>query len=160
MVLSKALGAALVLAALIANGCATARAQQSTFFSKFSLNRLMGKSSAAERLECDSAAAGGGSDNSDDSFYERKWESRRCRIISDDGGRFDEAELFKSLREEVKKEIQASGAQIADGEEMDAGGFHVVYSSGSMQGRIDMTGKKTEEGYYDLKAVLEEKGQK
>jgi hypothetical protein len=51
-------------------------------------------------------------------------------------------------------------AQRDDGGDVDAGGFHLEYGSGSMLGRIDVTSKKTGEDYYDLKAVLEEKGQK
>ena len=158
---SKPLGAALVMAVLIATGCAVTRAEQSSFFSKFSLSRLIGKGNA--RPLCNAVGGGGGEESSGSStgsFQERKWESLRCGIKSDDAGRFDEAAVIKSLRENIEREIQASGAQIDDGGDIDGGGFHVEYSSESMQGRIDITGKKTGEEYYDLKAVLEEKSRK
>jgi hypothetical protein len=108
-------------------------------------------------------AGGGGEESSTDSAggsQERKWQSLRCGIKADDAGRFDEAAFIKSLREDIEKDIQASGAHMDGGGAADAGGFHFEYSSGSMQGRIDVTGKKTGEDIYELKAVLEEKSRK
>jgi hypothetical protein len=161
IVRSKPLRVVFVMAALVAAGCVAARAQQSSFFSKFSLNLLMGKSSA--RPVCNSVAGGGGEESSpetDGGFQERKWESLRCGIKAADARRFDEAAFIKSLRGEIERDIQAGGAHIDGGGDADAGGFHFEYSSGSRQGRIDVKGKKTGEGTYELKADLEEKSRK
>ncbi len=149
------------MAALLANDCVATHAQQSSFFSKFSLNLLMGKSSA--RPVCNSVAGGGGEESSPGAaggFQERKWESFRCGMKADDARRFDEAAFMKSLRENIERDIEASGAHMDGGGDDDVGGFHIEYSSESMQGRIDITGKKTGEGIYELKAVLEEKSRK
>ena len=161
IVRSKPLWAVLVIAALLVTDCVATRAQQSSFFSKFSLKLLIGKSSA--RPVCDSEAGGGGEESSADSAggsQERRWESFRCGIKAADARRFDEAAFIKSLREDIERDIQASGAHIDGGGDVDAGGFHFEYSSGSMQGRIDVTGKKTGGDAYELKAVLEEKSRK
>ena len=158
---SKPLWAVLVMAALIATDCVATRAQQSSFFSKFSLNLLVGKSGA--RPVCNSEAGGGGEERSTDSaggLQERKWQSLRCGMKAADAGRFDGAAFIKSLREDIERDIQAGGSHMDGGGDADAGGFYIEYSSGSMQGRIDVTGKKTGGDVYELKAVLEEKSQK
>lgn len=89
----------------------------------------------------------------------QKADSFGCRIKSDAGAQFDETELVNSLKEDVEREIRASGAQILDGGDM-GGGFYFGYGLGDIQGRIDVSGKRARGDYYELEATLEEKREK
>jgi hypothetical protein len=158
----KLLVAALVTAALIITGYATMKPKQSSFYSNFSLHELVHKNKTRAGQICSSGPAGGGglgaSFTGGGSVHNRKGDSFRCRIKSDDSGQFNESELITSLKEDVEKEIQTSGAKIVDGGNVGVGGFYFEYSLGDIRGRIDISGKKIREDSFDLKAELEEKG--
>ncbi len=156
----KFLVAALVIAALILTGYATMKPKQSSFFSNFSLHGLVRENKTRAGQICSSGAVGGGGGGAAfigaEGSHSRKSDSFGCRVKSDDGGRFDESELVNTLREDVERDIQAGGAKILDRGNV-SGGFYFEYSVGDIQGRIDISGKKIRENYYELEAGLEEK---
>ena len=154
---------ALVGAALPVTGCAFMKPTPSSFFTNFSLHSLVRRNKTRAGQICSSGAMGGGGGGSASSggggSHSRKGESFGCRIKSDAGVQFDESELVNSLREDVERELQASGAKILDGGDV-SGGFYFGYGLGDIRGRIDISGKKIRGDYYELEASLEEKSEK
>jgi hypothetical protein len=154
---------ALVIAALSVTECAIMKPVQSSFFSNFSLHSLVRKNKTRAGQMCSAGAMGGGGGGGGFTgggrSHNQKGDSFGCRIKSDAGAQFDESELVESLREDVEREIQASGAKILDAGNV-SGGFYFKYGLGDIQGRIDISGKKIREDYYQLEAALEEKSEK
>ena|SRR5215204_2123527 len=154
---------ALIVAALIVTECAIMQPKQSSFFSNFSLHGLVRKNKTRAGQICSSGAVGGGGGGAEftgaEGSQSRKSDSFGCRVKSDDGGRFDESELVESLREDVERDIQASGAKILGRGNL-SGGFYVEYGIGDIQGRIDISGKRIREDYYQLEADLGEESKK
>ena len=154
---------ALAGAALSVAGCAIMKPTQSSFFTNFSLHSLVLRNKTRAGQICSSGAVGGGGGGAGftggGGSDSRKGDSFGCRIKSDDGAQFDESELMNSFREDVERELQASGAKILDGGDV-SGGFYFGYGLGDIRGRIDISGKKIRGDYYELEASLEEKSEK
>ncbi len=70
------------------------------------------------------------------------------------------AEFIASLKEDVEKEIIASGTKIIDRGTLDASSFYFEYGVENIRGHIDISGKKVRENYYSLRADLDKKGKK
>ncbi len=157
------LAAALITGALIVTECAIMQPKQSSFFSRFSLHELMRKNKTRAGQICSSGAVGGGGGGAGfagaEGSQSHKSDSFGCRMKSEDGGRFDESELVESLREDVERDIQASGAKIVGRGNL-SGGFYFEYGIGDIQGRIDISGKRIRENYYELEADLGETSKK
>jgi hypothetical protein len=157
------LAAALTIVTLIIPECEIMKPMQSSFFTKFSLHELVRKNTTRAGQICSSGVVGGGGGGAGfigaEGSRSHKSDSFGCRVKPDDGERFDESELVESLREVVEKEIQASGAKIL-GRGNHSGGFYFEYGIGDMQGRIDISGKRIRENYYQLEADLGETSKK
>jgi hypothetical protein len=159
----KLLVAALVTAALIITGYATMKPEQSAFFSNFSLHELVRRNKTRAGQICSSGAVGGGGGGAGftgaEGSQSRKSDSFGCRVKPDDSGQFDESGLVESLRADVERDVQASGAKILGRGNL-SGGFYFEYGIGDIQGRIDVTGKRMRENYYQLEADLGETSKK
>lgn len=151
---------ALLTAALAGVGCAAyLRSRQSSFFSEFSLRRLVAQSGSRHGLDCSTGGAGGGGGGGSaggKEFRFHKGESLACRL-SGGAGKFDEAGFLAALKEAVEREIGESGAKLTGGGGPDAGRFHLEYEAEIGRGRVEITGRATGEEYYSLKADLEER---
>ena len=138
---------------------------QSTFFSQFSLQKLVEKNKSRAGLICSAGGmggigGGGGGGGGRREFRHHRGEAFSCRIRTDEGEQFDEAEFIASLKEDVEKDIIASGTKITDRGTPDASSFYFEYSIENIQGHIDISGKKVKNSYYSLRADLDEKGRK
>ncbi|MGI8897016.1 MAG: hypothetical protein ACR2IB_01360 [Pyrinomonadaceae bacterium] len=137
---------------------------QSKFFSQFSLQKLVEKNKSSAGLVCSAGRmggiGGGGGGVGRREFRHHKGEAFSCRIKRDQGEQFDEAEFIASLKEDVEKEIIASGTKIIDRGTLDASSFYFEYGVENIRGHIDISGKKVRENYYSLRADLDKKGKK
>jgi hypothetical protein len=137
---------------------------QSKFFSQFSLQKLVEKNKSRAGLICSAGGmggiGGGGGGVGRREFRHHKGEAFSCRIKTDEGEQFDETEFIASLKEDVEKDIIASGTKITDRGDPDASSFYFEYGIENIQGHIDISGKKVRDNYYSLRADLDEKGRK
>jgi hypothetical protein len=137
---------------------------QSTFFSQFSLRKLVEENKSRAGRICSAGGmggiGGGGGGAGRKEFSHHKGEAFSCQIKTSEGEGFNEEELLGSIKEAVEKDISASGAKIIDRRNPDTSSFYFVYRLANIQGRVSISGKKVRDEYYSLKADLEEKGEK
>ncbi|MDQ6789038.1 MAG: hypothetical protein M3033_19720 [Acidobacteriota bacterium] len=138
--------------------------QQNSFFSKFSLRELVEKNKALlAGLDCSSGGgsagmgAGGGSGSRE--FHSHKTENFSCQVKTDSAEEFDEAGLISALKQDIENDILNSGAKVVESGNPETNSFYFEYSSENIEGRVELSGKKTKD-YYTLKADLDEKGKK
>ena len=136
---------------------------QSTFFSQFSLRKLVEKNKSRSGLICSAGGmggvGGGGGGAGGREFRHYKGEAFSCQIKRNEGERFNEEELIGSIKEDIEQDITASGAKITERGNPDTSSFYFVYRLENIQGRVSISGKKVRDEYYSLKADLEEKGE-
>jgi hypothetical protein len=137
---------------------------ESTFFSQFSLRKLVEKNKSRAGRICWAGGmggiGGGGGGEGGREFSHHKGEAFSCQVKTGEGERFSEEELMASIQADVEKDITASAATIIDRGNPDASTFYFVYTVENIQGLISISGKKVRDEYYSLKADLEEKGKK
>ena len=81
-------------------------------------------------------------------------------IIGDEeASRFDEQRFMEALKEEVSKEIEASGGSVLRRESEGGEGFSIEYREGETEGRVTIRGTRRER-QYNLKVDVEEKGKR
>ena len=155
--------AAVLITILVGLGCsAFMNFTQSSFFRDFSLRQLVEKNGSRAGLICSQGGIGGGggggrSSGGGKEFHLHKSESFTCRIKTAEGEQFNETEFITSLREDIEKEIEASGAKIVDRGAVDTGSFYFQYLIGEIQGRANISGKRVRDDYYSVKAELDER---
>ena len=138
---------------------------ESTFFSQFSLQKLVEKNKSRAGRICAAGGmggvggggGGGGAGGREVRHY--KGEAFSCQVKTTEGERFNEEELIASIKEDIEKDISASAAKIIERGNPDTGSFYFVYRLDCIQGRVTISGKKVRDEYYSLKADLEEKGE-
>jgi len=139
--------------------------QQTSFFSKFSLRELVEKNKALAGLNCSagggggSAGTGSGGGSGSKEFHSHTTENFSCQLKTAGAEQFDEAGFISALKQDIEKGIVDSGAKIVESGNPETNGFYFEYTSENVEGRVELSGKKTE-NYYTLKADLDEKGKK
>ena len=133
----------------------------STFFANFSLRELVKNKlhlPASSQNRASRSAGGGGFLGHGQSLY-RKSESFPCPVYVSDYVSFDEQGFITSLKAEVEKQIIDSAAAITGQGNIEgnfnSSEFYFEYMQGGIKGRILISGKMIESGYY-LTADLEE----
>jgi hypothetical protein len=71
---------------------------------------------------------------------------------------FDEQRLFAALKLDTERVLQANGAQISEVGSAKPVGFYFAYTASNVRGRIQISGSRIGNQYYDLHADLEEQG--
>lgn len=154
---------ALAVTLIISFACtAYMSSQESSFFSKFSLRELVEKNKALlAGLDCSAGGGGGGmgggSVGGESHFH--KSESFSCGMKADGAKQFNGAGFVSALKRDVEKDIINSGAKVVDNGTTETNSFYFEYTLENVEGRVEFSGKKTE-NYYNLQAELDERGKK
>jgi hypothetical protein len=152
-----------LLAILVTNsGCsALMHLSSSSFLSKFSLEDLVKSNRSPYGRACANGGMGGAGVGASSigrrqsSSY--KSSSFSCQIDAAGENTFDGTAFIASLKADVEKEINDSGAKVINQGSSDPAGFYFEYRDGAVRGRIDISGKKSGANYYSLQASLDEK---
>jgi len=151
--------------AAVCSACIWSRG--STFFSSFSLEKLVKDNKANTGLACDVSGGGGGSSIGTSGggfgfggkqFHSSKSDSFSCRLKSDAAERFDQARIITALQLDVEKALSDSGAKIIDRGNPDPASFYFAYTLKNIEGRVQISGRRNGGGYYSLEASLSETG--
>ena len=140
----------------------------SAFFTNFSVERLV-KNSKANTLACDRDGGGGGGGGSiftssggfgfgGRQFRSAKSDSFACRLTSDAADRFDEPRVITTLQLDVEKALSDSGAKIVERGNPGPASFYFSYTIQNIEGRVQISGRRSGGGYYSLSADLNETG--
>ncbi len=142
----------------------------SAFFTNFSVERLV-KNSKANTLACDPNGGGGGGGGGGSifatsggfgfggqQFRSSKSDSFACRLKSDAVERFDEPRLIAALQLDVEKALSDSGAKITDRGNPGPASFYFAYTLRNIEGRVQVSGRRSGGDYYSLDANLSETG--
>lgn len=89
-------------------------------------------------------------------FNAHKSDSVACRLTSNES--FDEAALFSTLKLDVERTLHDAGAQITHRGSSGSAKFFLDYVLKNVHGRVELSGTRIGNGYYDVHAELEEKG--
>jgi len=155
----------LSLMILVAAGStACIHSKESSFFNRFSLQRLVEKNKPHARLECDAVGGGGGGigagtwgwGSGSKRFHSHKGDGFFCRLKPNSVGGFDEAALIAALRQDVERAITGSGATITDRGYRESASFYFQYALDNVIGRVEISGKRIQDNGYTLKADLDE----
>jgi hypothetical protein len=138
----------------------------SAFYSNFSAERLVKKNLASAGLACDPNGGGGGGGIGGSSgglglrggahSHSFKGDGFACRLTSDSLDRFDEARLIDALRLDVEKALSDNGAKIIDRGNPGPASFYFAYTLENIQGRVQISGKRTGGDFYSVQADLVE----
>lgn len=133
-----------------------------SFYSKFSVRKLVERNKSSIPFTCEDSLGGGGGGigsyaggSRGSSFSSFKSESIGCRLRSNDS--FDEAAFFSALKLDVERTLHDTGAQITDRGSSGPANFFLNYVVKNTHGRIELSGTTSGNGYYSVNAVLEEK---
>lgn len=135
---------------------------ESSFFSKFSVRQLVERHKSSAGFTCDSTGGGGGgiragaAGSGGTHFTSQKSDSIACRLKSIE--LFDEAGLFSALKGDVERTLLDAGAQITDRGSSGPANFFFDYVLKNVTGRVELSGTRIGNGYYDVRAVLAENG--
>jgi hypothetical protein len=140
---------------------------ETSFFSKFSVRQLLEKHQSSAGLSCDAVGGsppGGGVGfghvgslrSGHAQFNSSKSDSCGCRMNSNEA--FDEASLFASLKGEVEQALHDVGAEIRDSGSSGAANFHFSYVLKNVKGRVELSGTRIGNQYYNVSANLHESG--
>jgi len=140
---------------------------QTTFYSKFSVRELVERNQSAAGFRCDVPAGGGGGKDENivsssggisgrTQFSAHKGDSLACALKSEEN--FDEQRLFAALKLDTERVLRASGAQISESGSAKPVGFYFAYTASNVRGRIQISGSRIGNQYYDVHADLEEQG--
>ena len=151
--------------AAVCSACIWSRG--SAFFSSFSLEKLVKNNKSNTGLACDPKGGGGGGSIGTSSggigfggkqFHSHKGDSFSCQLTSDEGERFDEPRIINALQLDVEKALSDSGAKIVDRGNPDPHSFYFAYTLQNIEGRVQISGRRSGGGYYSLDADLSETG--
>jgi hypothetical protein len=147
----------LILAVLACTECSLSN--ESSFFSGFSLQKLVERNKSRAGLVCDS---GGGSGDSIFSvsggkgFRSHKGDEFTCYMKSDAVNHVDASTLSAGLRQDVEKAIVDSGAIIVETGNPTASSFYVRYTFAHAEGRVEISARRVRDNYYSFNADLDE----
>jgi hypothetical protein len=154
---------AVLVALLVLCGCRRGLTliPSSSFLSGFSLRDLVKSDRSSSGMSCAKRGLGGNG-GSTGSLGRRgtsisKSDSFSCQINATGEETFDANALIASLKTDVEKDINRSGASILNHGNSDPTGFFFEYSQGAIKGRIEISGKQSGPNYYSLQARLDEK---
>ena len=156
--------------ALLSGSCLNHRPAQfaSSFYSTFSVRELVERNQSASGFKCVRPAGGGNGGNdfsvigsqrpgsSRAEFKAHKGDSFTCELRP--GENFDEQPFFDVLKLDTERELRANGAQISDSGPAKPVGFYFAYTASSVRGRIQVSGSRVGDRYYDVHAQLDENG--
>ena len=156
--------------ALLSGACLHRRPAElgSSFYSTFSVRELVERNQSASGFKCVRPLGGGGSGNdfsvissqrsgsSRTEFKVHKGDSFTCELKS--GDNFDEQPFFDVLKLDTERALRANGAQITDSGPAKPVGFYFAYTASSVRGRIQVSGSRIRDRYYDVHAQLDENG--
>jgi hypothetical protein len=132
-----------------------------SFYSRFSIRELVERNKSSTAFNCDNSTGGGGAGigsyaggSRGTSFSSHKSESIGCRLTSNES--FDEAALFSAMKHDIEQTLHGTGAQITEQGSSGPANFFLKYIVKKVQGRIEVSGTRTGNGYYDVNALLEE----
>jgi hypothetical protein len=142
-------------------------AQPTAFYSKFSVRELVERNQNATGFRCDGPAGGGGGGNDVTTssgglgahrpqFSANKSDSLSCSLKSEEN--LDEQRLFAALKVDTERVLRDSGAQVSESGSAKPVGFYLSYTAGNVHGRVQISGSRIGNQYYDVHAVLEEQG--
>jgi len=145
---------------LLGAGCrpftrAADQSTQSAFLSQFSFQRTAwGVKSGG--IDCQVSGAGNGmaatAGTGPGGITHSQTTTISCEVHGSAG--VDESEVLHSLKSDVEKQIQDSGARIL-GSGFGSDRFHIDYVDGSIRGRVVISGQPGER-YYSLTARVDE----
>jgi hypothetical protein len=156
--------------ALLSGSCLHGRPAPlgSSFYSNFSVRELVERNQSASGFKCvrPAGGGGGGSDfnvissqragSSKAEFKIHKGDSFTCELKP--GDNFDEQPFFDVLKLDTERALRANGAQISDSGPAKPAGFYFTYTASSVRGRIQVSGSRTGDRYYNVHAELDENG--
>ena len=151
--------------AAVCSACIWSRG--TAFFSSFSLEKLVKDNKSNTGLACDPKGGGGGGSIGTSSggigfggkqFHSSKSDNFACRLKSDAAERFDEPRVIAALQLDVEKALGDSGAKIIDHGNPDPATFYFAYTLKDIEGRVQVSGRRSGGGYYSLSADLSETG--
>ncbi len=140
----------------------------SSFYSNFSVRELVERNQSASGFKCVRPLGGGGGGNDfsvissqrsgsgRSEFTVHKGDSFACELKP--GDNFDEQPFFDVLKFDTERALRANGAQISDSGPATPAGFYVAYTANSVRGRIQVSGNRVGDRYYDVHAQLDENG--
>jgi hypothetical protein len=161
----KKIALRVLMTMLVAAGCtACIHSKDSSFFNRFSLQRLVEENKSHARLECDASGGGGGGigagtwgwGSGSKEFHSHKGDGFFCRLKANSVGGFDEAALIAGLRQDVERAITSSGATITDSGYRESASFYFRYALDNVKGRVEISGQRIQDNQYSLKADLYE----
>ena len=149
--------------------CASCLAtQQTNFYSKFSVRELVERNQTAAGFRCDLPAGGGGGVDENITSSSGGFGGGRTQFSADKGDSFtcalkpdenlDEPRLFAALKDDTARVLRANGFQINESGSAKPVGFYFAYTASNIRGRIQISGTRIGNQYYDVHAVLEEQG--
>ena len=77
-----------------------------------------------------------------------------CRFQSNET--FDPTRIISVLKLDVERSLHDIGAEITDRGSSDPANFYFAYAVKNIRGRIELTGTGMGNGYYDVRAELNE----
>jgi hypothetical protein len=143
-------------------------ARPTSFFSNFSVRELVERNQTSAGFRCDAAAGGGGADSNGFStssggigpgkiqFSVHRGDGVACALKSEEN--LDEQRLFAALKDDTERVLRDSGAQISQSGSAKPVGFYLSYTAGNVRGRVQISGTRIGNQYYDVHAMLEEQG--
>src|SRR5262245_51341656 len=151
----------LVCYALVGVSCTWS--PETSFFSKFSVRQLIERSKSSTGFACDTTGGGGGGAGSrvggvgagGSHFDSHKSDSVECRLQPTKP--FDEASLFSALKLDVERTLQDDGAKITESGSSGPANFFFNYVRKDVRGRVELSGTRVGNDYYDVHADLDEK---
>lgn len=156
--MKKTLLALITAAMFAAGGCKVFRQMpQSKFLSVFSLDKSVRRTGYKG---INYSGPGGGIGGSSGMVGQRDTDVHHSSatgfMINEAGdARFDEREFMEALTAQIKKEIEASGGAVTASGSRESNEFYFEYKSGSIEGRITISGSRRG-SYYSLKADADE----
>jgi len=142
-------------------------AHPTSFYSKFSVRELVERNQTAAGFKCDVPGGGGGGGNGISSSSgglgdgrppcsAQRSDSFSCALKSEEN--LDEQRLFAALKDDTERVLRANGAQISESGSTRPAGFYFAYTAGNVRGRVQISGSRIGNQYYDVHADLEEQG--
>jgi len=157
----------IVLTLALAVLCASCGGGQVTsFYSKFSVRELVERNQKATGFRCDMPAGGGGNGGMDSSyggggfgkanFSANRGDSLVCVLKPDQT--VDEDLLLAELKRDTETVLKANGMQIVESGSARPASFYFTYAARNVRGRIQVSGRRIGNQYYDVHAELAENG--
>jgi hypothetical protein len=146
------------------SGCSLS-SDETSFFSNFSVRQLVERNKSSAGLNCDPVGGGGsngigsrtgGFGSGGRRFTSNRSDSFTCRLRPNEA--FDEGLLFAAMKLDVERNLRAAGAQITQTGSSGPASFYFAYGLKNVSGRVELTGTKAGNGYYDVRANLNETG--